>query len=122
MNPLRKRSLGSDSSRPAHSAAEAISGPLVWTFDGAFGTCLVDMEDALRRAIVQVGDVASIAVLIEISLPGLERRVAAGDAIQPAWGQMLERMSDRYGLPAPPRVHPLHAEGPLITLVIAYRS
>ena len=94
----------------------------MWTFDGEFAMCLADMEDALRRAIVQVGDVASIAVLIEISLPGLKRRVDAGDAIQPAWGQMLERMSERYGLPAPPRVRPLDVEGPLATLVIAYRS
>jgi hypothetical protein len=117
----RKHARPSRSSQPAHSA-EAIGGPLVWTFDGTFATCLADMEDALRRAIVQVGDVAAIAVLIEISLPGLKRRVDAGDAIQPAWGQMLARMSDRYGLPAPPRVRPLDVEGPLATLVIAYRS
>jgi hypothetical protein len=106
----------------AHAAAETIGGPLVWTFDGAFATCLADMEDALRRAIVQVGDVSSIAVLIELSLPRLKRRVDAGDAIQPAWGIFLEQMSDRYGLPAPPRVRPLDSEGPLATLVIAYRS
>ena len=118
MKPLHTRPAYS--SRPAH--AGSIGAPLVWTFDGAFGRCLADMEDALRRAIVQVGDVASIAVLIEISLPKLKRRVAAGDSIQPAWGQMLERMSDRYGLPAPPRVRPSGTEGPLATLVIAYRS
>jgi hypothetical protein len=106
----------------AHSAVEAIGGPLVWTFDGPFATCLADMEDALRRAIVQVGDVSSIAVLIEVSLPGLKRRVDAGEAIQPDWGQFLERMADRYGLPAPPRVRALGIEGPLATLVIAYRS
>jgi hypothetical protein len=122
VKPLRKHTRPARSSRAAHSAAEAIGGPLVWTFDGAFATCLADMEDALRRAIVQVGDVASIAVLIEISLPRLKRRVDAGDAIQPAWGQLLERMADRYGLPAPPRVRPLDVEGPLATLVIAYRS
>ena len=116
MKPLRKRT------RPPRSAVEAIGGPLVWTFDGTFATCLADMEDALRRAIVQVGDVASIAVLIELSLPGLKRRVDAGEAIQPAWGQLLDRISDRYGLPAAPLVHPLDAEGPLATLVIAYRS
>ena len=99
-----------------------MGGPLVWTFDGPLATCLADMEDALRRAIVQVGEVSSIAVLIELSLPGLKRRVDAGDAIQPAWGQFLERVSERYGLPAPPRVHPLLSDGPLVTLVIAYRS
>ncbi len=103
MRPLRK------DPRKSRAAADAIGGPLVWTFDGAFATCLADMEDALRRAIVQVGDVASIAV-------------DAGDAIQPAWGQFLERVSERYGLPAPPRVHPLLSDGPLVTLVIAYRS
>ena len=119
MRPLRKHPRLSSR---AHAAAEAIGGPLLWTFDGPFATCLADMEDALRRAIVQVGDVSSIAVLIEVSLPGLKRRVDAGDAIQPAWGQFLERVADRYGLPAPPRVRPLLSEGPLVTLVIAYRS
>jgi hypothetical protein len=94
----------------------------VWTFDGEFAGCLADIEDTLRRAIVQVGDVASIAVLIEVSLPALERRVDAGEAIQPAWGQFLERLSERYGLPAPPRVRPLRSLGPLTTLVVAYRS
>jgi hypothetical protein len=94
----------------------------MWTFDGPFTTCIADMEDALRRAIVQVGDVASIAVLIEISLPRLMRRVEAGEVIQPAWRLFLERMSDRYGLPAPPRVRPLRIEAPLATLVIAYRN
>ena len=103
MRPLRKHPR--PSSR-AHPVVEAIGGPLVWTFAGPFATCLADMEDALRRAIVQVGDVSSIAVLIEVSLPALKRRVDAGDAIQPAWGQFLERMADRYGLPAPPRVRP----------------
>jgi hypothetical protein len=39
------------------------------------------------RALVQVGDVASIAVLVELSLPALMRRVQEGDAIQPAWGR-----------------------------------
>ncbi len=99
MRPLRKHPRPSS---PAQGAVEAIGGPLVWTFDGPFATCLADMEDALR--------------------PGLKRRVDAGDAIQPEWGQFLERMSDRYGLPARPRVRPLGIEGPLATLVIAYRS
>jgi hypothetical protein len=103
-------------------ADETIGGPLVWTFDGAFVTCLVDIEDTLRRAIVQVGDVAAIAVLIEVSLPALKRRVDAGEAIQPAWGQFIERLSDRYGLPAPPRVRHVKTTGPLATLVVAYRS
>jgi hypothetical protein len=107
-------------SAPARSS-EAIGGPLVWTFDGAFATCLADIEDTLRRAIVQVGDVAAIAVLIEVSLPALKRRVDAGESIQPAWGQFLERLSERYGLPAPPRVRHVRA-GPLATLVVAYRS
>ena len=119
MRPLRKHPRPAS---PARAAVEAIGGPLVWTFDGPFATCLADMEDALRRAIVQVGDVSSIAVLIEVSLPGLKRRVDAGDAIQPEWGQFLERMSHRYGLPAAPRVRPLGIEGPLATLVIAYRN
>jgi hypothetical protein len=96
--------------------------PLVWTFDGPFATCLADMEDTLRRAIVQVGDVARIAVMVELSLPALRSRVGAGDAIQPAWGRFLEAMTSRYGLPAAPRVCHRRAPGPLATLVIAYRS
>ena len=106
----------------ARAATEAIDGPFVWTFDDAFATCLTDVEDTLRRAIVQVGDVSSIAVLIEISLPALKRRADAGEAIQPAWGQFLERLSSRYGLPSPPRVHHLRTMQPLVTLVVAFRS
>src|SRR3984893_4880378 len=112
MRPLRKNPRPSS---PARDAVEAIGGPLVWTFDGPFATCLADMEDALRRAIVQVGDVSSIAVLIEVSLPGLKRRVDAGDAIQPEWGQFLERISDRYARPRAPRVRHLrlHTADPI---------
>ena len=101
--------------RPTH-------GPLVWTFDGAFGTCLADLEDTFRRALVQIGDVARIAVLIELSLPALRRRLDAGDAIQPAWSHFLEAMSSRYGLPAAPRIRYLKTPAALATLVIAYRS
>ena len=113
MKPLRK---------PPRRPAEDIGGPLVWTFEGPFATCLADMEDALRRAIVQVGDVSSIVVQIELSLPALKRRVDAGDAIQPAWGRFLDELSDRYGLPSAARVRALDREGPLATLVIAYRT
>jgi hypothetical protein len=95
---------------------------LVWTFDGAFATCIADMEDTLRRLIVQLGEVAAISVLVELSLPALKRRVDAGDAIQPAWGEFLDRLAQRYGLPATPRVRPLRDDGPLAILVIAYRS
>lgn len=100
----------------------SVEEPLIWTFDGPFATCLADAEDALRRALVQVGDVASIAVLVELSLPALMHRVREGDAIQPAWGRFLERLSDRYGLPTAPRVRHVRSAGPLATLVIAYRS
>ena len=99
-----------------------VSGPFVWTFDGAFAIYLADMEDTLRRAIVQVGDVASIVILIELSLPALKRRVEAGDSIQPAWQHFIERLTERYGLPTPPRARPLTSAGPLATLVVAYRS
>ena len=107
---------------PHSSSADAIAAPLVWSFEGPFATCLADLEDALRRAIVQVGDVSSIAVLIELSLPALKRRVDAGERIQPAWGRFLERLANRYGLPVPPRVRHLRTAGPLATLVVAYRS
>ncbi len=111
--------------RAPHGAqvpARSAEAPLVWTFDGPFATCLCDMEDTLRRALVQVGDVARIAVLIELSLPALRVRVAAGDAIQPAWGRFLESLTARYGLPAAPRVRHLTKGGPLATLVLAYRG
>jgi hypothetical protein len=99
-----------------------VEAPLVWTFDGPFVTCLFDMEDTLRRAIVQIGDVSRIALLVELSLPPLRARVESGDAIQPAWGRFLDALTWRYGLPAAPRVRHLKTQGPLATLVIAYRS
>ena len=102
--------------------AEHVAGPFVWTFDETFADCLADMEDTLRRAIVQLGDVGSIVVLIELSLPALRRRVDAGETIQPAWTRFIERLSERYGLPAPPRVRPHKGAGPLARLVVAYRS
>lgn len=106
----------------AHAKRASIAAPLVWTFNGAFTESLADLEDALRRAIVQLGDVSSVAALIELSLPALNQRVAAGDAIQPAWTEFLDRLAHRYGLPAAPRVRHVRNAGPLITLVVAYRS
>jgi len=106
----------------ASRAAETVPVPLVWTFDGPFERCLADIEDTLRRAIVLVGDVSRIALLIELSLPALQRRVAAGDSLQPAWGRFVERIGAAYGLPAFPRVRHLRTRGPLATLVVAYRS
>ena len=102
--------------------SERVEGPFVWTFDGTLADCLGDLEDTLRRAIVQVRDVASFVVLIELSLPALKRRVDAGESLQPAWAEFMQRLSDRYGLPSPPRVRPLKGGGPLVTLVVAYRS
>jgi hypothetical protein len=107
--------------RPRRDRAD-VPAPLVWTFDGAFVTSLADLEDTLRRAIVQVGDVAAIAVLVEVSLPALKRRVDAGESIQPAWSQFVERLSQRYGLPLAPRIRHVRTEGALATLVVAYRS
>ena len=101
---------------------ERLEAPLIWTFAGPFATCLADMEDTFRRAIIQVGDVSRILVQIDLSLPALKPRVDAGEAVQPAWGQFVDRLSHRYGLPVAPRVRHLHARGPLATMVIAYRS
>jgi hypothetical protein len=84
--------------------------------------CLTDIEDTLRRAIVQLGDLAGVVVAIDLSLPALAARVAAGDVIQPAWNRFLTRVSQRYGLPCPLRVRPRNHTGPLATLVIVYRS
>jgi hypothetical protein len=98
-----------------------LPAPLVWTFDGPFERCLADLEDTLRRAIVMVGDVSRVALLIDLSLPALQQRVAAGDALQPAWGRFLEGV-ERYGLPASPRVRHRREAGPVVTLVIGYRN
>jgi len=98
-----------------------LPAPLVWTFDGPLERCLADLEDALRRAILLVGDVSRVALLIDLSLPALLQRVRAGDALQPAWGEFVRRVGDDYGLPAFPRVRHLRAPGPLATLVVAYR-
>ena len=100
---------------------EHVEAPLIWTFAGPFATCLTDMEDTFRRAIIQVGDVSRIAVQIDLSLPALKKRVDAGESIQPAWGQFVERLTQRYGLPAGPRVRHVKMAGPLATMVIAYR-
>ena len=112
-----KPAIGRARESSSPSAPENVAGPFVWTFDDSFADCLADIEDTLRRAIV-----ASIVVLIELSLPALRRRVEAGESIQPAWTRFLERLSERYGLPAPPRVRPHKGAGPLATLVVAYRS
>jgi hypothetical protein len=110
--------------RPRRAAArdDRVEAPLIWTFDGPFALCLQDMEDTFRRAIVQVGDVSRILVQIDLSLPALKPRIDAGEAIQPAWGQFVDRLSHGYGLPVAPRVRHLRAAGPLATMVIAYRS
>ena len=108
--------------RQAKGRTQKVEAPLVWTFDGPFLTCLHDIEDTLRRAIVQIGDVSRIALMIELSLPALRTRVESGDAIQPEWGRFLDALTWRYGLPGAPRVRHLKTRGPLATLVIAYRS
>ena len=121
-NALNPASERSGVRRRAMRPTTSVGGPLVWAFDGPFATCLADVEDALRRAIVQIGDVSSLVVLIEISLPALLRRVQSGDKIQPAWGQFLARVSERYGLPSAPRTRHVRTDGPLAMLVVAYRS
>ena len=97
--------------RSATRDASALPAPLVWTFDGPFERCLADLEDTLRRAIVLVGDVSRVALLIDLSLPALQRRVDAGDALQPAWGR-FSSASRGYGLPALPRVRHLRTRRP----------
>ena len=110
-----------DADRRGAPPDDALPAPLVWTFDGPFERCLADLDDTLRRALVMVGDAARLALLIDLSLPAVKRRVEAGDRLQPAWGLFLERIS-AYGLPALPRVRHLRRPGPLATLVLAYRS
>jgi hypothetical protein len=116
-----KRIAPRNGRRPGKGLDAEIEAPLIWTFDGPFATCLADMEDTFRRAIIQVGDVSRIAVQIDLSLPALKPRVDRGEAIQPAWGDFVDRLTSRYGLPAGPRVRHLKLAGPLATMVIAYR-
>lgn len=108
--------------REAPSGPKSVEAPLIWAFDGPFVRCLHDLEDTLRRAIVQVGDVSRIAVLVELSLPRLRARIERGDAVQREWGGFLDRVTSRYGIPKAPRVRYVTSAGPLITLVIGYRS
>lgn len=104
---------------PTSRAGSERPTPLSWVFDGPFDVCLADAEDTLRRAIVMLGDVHSVAVLIELSLPALRDRARGGDAVQPAWGRFLDRLG-RCGLPAPPTVRHLHRAAPLLALTLAY--
>lgn len=103
-------------------ARDPIGEPLVWTFDGPFAACLTEIEDTLRRLIAQLGDVAGIAVALDVSLPALSARVRAGERVQPAWSDFLERIATRYGLPSAMRVRHRTDRGPLATLVVLYRS
>ena len=111
----------SSHARARSARVDGIAAPLIWTFDGRFVTCLSDAEDTLRRAIPMLGDVARVAILIELSLPALKQRFEKGDAIQPAWGRFMANLA-RYGLPDTPRIRHTRGMGPVVTLVIAYRS
>jgi hypothetical protein len=122
----RASSSATRRSRPAalrpQPSASRVAEPLAWSFDGPLVRCLADIEDTLRRVLVQLGDVGSVAVRIDVSLPALKQRVASGDALQPAWGDFMARLARRYGLPVPPRVRATRTAGPLFVLVVAYRS
>jgi hypothetical protein len=118
---VSSRPLPMASPRTASREAETLPAPLVWAFDGSFAHCLADAEDALRRAIALVGDVARVAVLIELSLPALQQRVRAGDTVREPWMHFMDKLA-RYGLSDVPRVRHSRAAGPLVTLVFAYRS
>ena len=115
MKPLRR--VASPTAVPRDRRAAGVD-----VFDGPLAACLADIEDALRRAIVQVGDVSSIAVLIEVSLPALKRRVDAGDALQPAWGAIPRAPVGPVRIAAGAARAPRRGPGPLVTLVIVYRS
>ena len=118
---MSRRALGATVGH-ARRPPPRIPEPLAWSFDGPLSRCLADIEDTLRRVLVQLGDVGSVAVRVDVSLPALKQRVQAGDALQPVWGEFVTRLSRRYGLPAAPRVRPTRAAGPLFVLVVAYRS
>ncbi len=103
------------------SPRRPLPAPLHWSFDGPFERCCAEAEDALRRGVLLVGDVSRVALLLELSLPALRRRVQGGDALQPAWSRLLDA-AHRCGLPTEPRVRHLRGEGPVLTLCLAYRN
>jgi hypothetical protein len=109
-------------STASRARAPAPFAPLTWTFGGPLRECLADVEDTLRRAIPQLGDVGGIAVALDVSLPALAARVKQGDALQPAWTHFVERLGQRYGLPCRPCIRHRVEPGPLVTLIIVYRS
>ena len=122
MSPPGRPKGEQEPKRAARRGSVMSAVPLTWTFDGAFAQCLADAEDTLRRAIVQVGDVSRVLVALTVCLPALRARIDAGDRVQPAWGEFLDRVASRYGLPSPPRLRYSRDAGPLIALVVAYRS
>ena len=114
---------GSGAMRTARAAAggRPLPSPLVWTFDGPFDRCLADAEDTLRRAIVHGRR--------RVARRAAGRPVAAGAAAARAGRRRraaglgpLPRNIERYGLPAAPRVRHLRGDGPLLTLLVAYRN
>ena len=68
---MKQKRNGHRGPRRARARDDRVEAPLVFLFDGPFASCLADMEDAFRRAIVQIGDVSRIVLLIELSLPAL---------------------------------------------------
>jgi hypothetical protein len=86
----------------AGRAATGRRGPSSGRSTAPFATCLTDIEDTLRRAIVQVGDIASIVILIELSLPALS--AASKPAIRSSRrGNNSSSACRPLWLPTPPR-------------------
>ena len=100
--------------RRRRAARAPIGAPLIWTFDGPFARCLADIEDTLRRAIVQVGDVSRRRRADRrCRCRRCKRRVDAGRRAATGVGRSSSSASShRYGLPAPPRVRHSRTAGP----------
>jgi len=118
---MKSGQSGKEDSIGDGAPGERLEAPLIWTFAGPFATCLADMEDTFRRAIIQVGDVSRIAVQ--------DRSVAAGaEEARPTRENRSSPQGNNSSTPDAalrparrPRVRHVKTGGPLATMVIAYR-
>ena len=110
--PRRARQRNGARRRGVAARAERVEAPLVWTFDGPFATCLADIEDTLRRAIVQVGDVSRDRRADRSVAAGAQAARRRGRSDAAGMGTVRRTPAQRYGLPAGPRVRHLQDGGP----------
>ena len=78
--------------RDAHDDAPRLPAPLVWTFDGPFERCLLDLEDALRRARQPI----TLDALQELT-PGRLQRIAGCNAQCERGQRQIDQQCDARG-------------------------